>query len=59
MPKKPTFKSVCNEFQSNFRSYLIGVGNSYPPDEREYKIFIKSMLDLDKKINKLLNNKSK
>ena len=50
MTKQPKNKVLLKEFKTEIRSYLIGVGNTYPPEEKEYRYFMKQLLKLEKKI---------
>ena len=40
---KNKHKQVLNQIKEDWRSYLIGVGSSYPPNEEEYKLFFERM----------------
>jgi hypothetical protein len=41
---KNKHKQVLNQIKEDWRSYLIGVGSCYPPNEEEYKLFFERMV---------------
>lgn len=53
LTKPDNAQSLLTEFQSELRSYLIGVGKTYPPDKKEYRWFMKSLVGIDIKAENL------
>jgi hypothetical protein len=41
--KTKTQTEILQQIVEDWRTYLIGVGSSYPPDQAEYELFIKRM----------------